>query len=234
MADDTPETVTSGGPETFPRRVTAGPAIRQRQTARIIPPRGPLPNLETLLRKVSCGDIPHPCGDILKPSGAAPRQEVRPPARQESGPRGGTIEKDCTMNKSRTRTIPSSDAKFNIFFRNFINYIKDQTVGANPRWPHIPQGETGKLDDAYNCWSAAYTQAKGPQWSFRGAKTLPDPRRGAGEGRQGNEPRGRRRCFSGGGANFIPAAGSNRYRPCRSVPEDTPRLPPGGRPCRNP
>jgi hypothetical protein len=59
-------------------------------------------------------------------------------------------------------SIPQNDAEFDIFFRNLINYVKDQTVGANPRWTHIPQAEIDKLDEAYNRWSTAYTQVKGP------------------------------------------------------------------------
>jgi hypothetical protein len=69
------------------------------------------------------------------------------------------------MSTSSTRTIPFNDAKFDIFFRNLINYVKDQTVGASPRWTHIPQTEIEKLDEAYNRWSTAYTQFKGPHTS---------------------------------------------------------------------
>ena len=62
-------------------------------------------------------------------------------------------------------TFPRKDAEFDIFFRNLINYVKDQTVGANPRWTHIPHAEIDKLDEAYNRLSSAYTQVKGPHTS---------------------------------------------------------------------
>jgi hypothetical protein len=62
-------------------------------------------------------------------------------------------------------TFPRKDAEFDIFFRNVLNYTRDQTVGASPRWTHIPQAEIDNLASRYDEWTLAYTQVKGPHTS---------------------------------------------------------------------
>jgi hypothetical protein len=69
------------------------------------------------------------------------------------------------MAKSRRDYIPDNDAKYDTFLLNILHYVQDQTVGANPRWTHIPADEITALNDAYNRWFLAYTQVKGPHTS---------------------------------------------------------------------
>jgi hypothetical protein len=44
---------------------------------------------------------------------------------------------------------PSSDAEFDAWFKNLIDYVDAQCVGATPRWTHIPNTARMELRDSY-------------------------------------------------------------------------------------
>jgi hypothetical protein len=58
--------------------------------------------------------------------------------------------------------IPSSDADFDVFFENIVNYV-DQKCDANPPiWNHILQTFRQELHTARDAWTAAYEPVKVP------------------------------------------------------------------------
>jgi hypothetical protein len=61
-----------------------------------------------------------------------------------------------------TDYIPAPDAEFDGWFKNLIDYVDAQCVGARPRWTHIPEGERVELRASYDAWQAAYGKTLTP------------------------------------------------------------------------
>ena len=45
--------------------------------------------------------------------------------------------------------IPTRDADFDPWFKNFTQYVSGKASGSGPEWTHIPPAETAKLTAAY-------------------------------------------------------------------------------------
>ena len=58
--------------------------------------------------------------------------------------------------------IPRSDAEFNDWFSNLVNYVVSKTSGPTPAWDHIPVRHVFELVAALDDWRANYTPTLGP------------------------------------------------------------------------
>jgi hypothetical protein len=52
--------------------------------------------------------------------------------------------------------IPRSDADFNNWFMNLVEYVVEKTSGSPPAWDHIPQRHIVELVAAYEDWRRFY------------------------------------------------------------------------------
>lgn len=52
--------------------------------------------------------------------------------------------------------LPSADAKFDAWYKNFCQYVTEKTSGTNPEWKHIPKERISALVKAREKWETAY------------------------------------------------------------------------------
>jgi hypothetical protein len=52
--------------------------------------------------------------------------------------------------------VPQSDAAYDQYFKNIVQYVAEQSTGANPRWTHIPQATRTAQANDYAAWYTAY------------------------------------------------------------------------------
>jgi hypothetical protein len=58
--------------------------------------------------------------------------------------------------------IPASDANFNVFFKNIVDYVDERTGGNKPVWDFIPSESLDTFHEAWNAWDAAYQKTLVP------------------------------------------------------------------------
>jgi hypothetical protein len=52
--------------------------------------------------------------------------------------------------------MPAQDAKFDIWFKNLVEYVFARVMTAQPVWTHIPKPEAEALAASYTAWHTAY------------------------------------------------------------------------------
>ena len=65
------------------------------------------------------------------------------------------------MSKKRNY-IPQTDADFNTFFKNIIQYVAAKTSSSPPEWKHIPQEDQDEINQVYADWFMAYSRTLKP------------------------------------------------------------------------
>jgi hypothetical protein len=58
--------------------------------------------------------------------------------------------------------IPAKDADFDVFFKQYVQYVNAKCAGNSPEWAHIPVDRREELDAAYTDWHMAWSKLKAP------------------------------------------------------------------------
>jgi hypothetical protein len=61
--------------------------------------------------------------------------------------------------------VPAKDAEFDVFFKNYCQYVNGKCAGQSPEWTHIPEARREDLNTAYADWYTAYSKLKQPHTS---------------------------------------------------------------------
>jgi hypothetical protein len=58
--------------------------------------------------------------------------------------------------------IPSNDAKFDAFYKNYCQIVTQRTSGQDPEWTHIPAARVTELNAGYAAWYTAWSKLRQP------------------------------------------------------------------------
>jgi hypothetical protein len=56
----------------------------------------------------------------------------------------------------RSDYVPSQAARYDVFFKNLVQYVNEKCGGQSPEWTHIPSGAVTALITVYADWHTAY------------------------------------------------------------------------------
>ena len=76
-------------------------------------------------------------------------------------PPPGEGAKEKTMSHGKD-FVPKTDAGFDAWMRNLVDYTVEHTTGTPPAWDHIPPARVTALVTVYRTWHAAYEKTLVP------------------------------------------------------------------------